>query len=138
MLKLINRFHEDREEGFTMVEMMVTVAIVLALTAIAIPTYLNQRKSGWRLAVNQDVSNAAMYIAQNKNALGGYQDYSSDIPGFNTSEGVVLNVFGENTIGQKTACIEGYHQNDTSTDQADTRWYILLSDREIKRGTCSW
>lgn len=138
MLKLINRLRDHREEGFTMVELLVAAGMVLILTAIAVPAFMNQRKAGWGLAVNQDVSNAAIYIAQNKNVLGGYQDYSSGIPGFETTKGVALYVFGENTIGRKTACIEGYHKNDRSTDQADTRWYILLSDREMKKGSCSW
>jgi type IV pilus assembly protein PilA len=52
------RKSQDSEAGFTLIELLVVIIIIGILAAIAIPTFLNQRKKGWLSAVKSDVANA--------------------------------------------------------------------------------
>ncbi len=48
----------DREDGFTLVELMVVVLIIAILIAIAIPTFLGARQGAQDRAAQSDVRNA--------------------------------------------------------------------------------
>ena len=54
---------QNGEAGFTLVEMLVVIVIVGILAAVAIPIYMNQRKNGWKSAVESDVKSAAVAIS---------------------------------------------------------------------------
>ena len=57
----LNR-RKNGEKGFTLVELLVVVIIIGILAAVAVPIYLNQRKSAWRSSVQSDVKNASLVI----------------------------------------------------------------------------
>lgn len=142
---MFNDLRQRREEGFTLVELMAVIGIIAVITTIAIGATMKQRTAAWQKVVQQDVSNASIYIAQNQLALNGYQSYTGQsdkslenegIPGFKSSPGVMMTVYGSNIMGRNTSCVEGYHSNDTSASYADTSWHIIIDEREILRGRC--
>lgn len=53
---------ENREAGFTLIEMMATVSIIAILAAISVPIYLNNKKTGIDNNVRTDLKSAALVI----------------------------------------------------------------------------
>jgi type IV pilus assembly protein PilA len=58
VLKAIRKRMQDREEGFTLIELMVVVLIIAILIAIAIPTFLGARKRAQDRASQSNLRNA--------------------------------------------------------------------------------
>ncbi len=57
MLKMMQT-RLNKDEGFTLIELMVVVLIIAILVAIAIPTFLGQRKNAQDSAAKSNVRNA--------------------------------------------------------------------------------
>jgi len=55
---LRSRIRHDREDGFTLIELMVVVLIIAILVAIAIPTFLGARERAQDKAAQSDLRNA--------------------------------------------------------------------------------
>ena len=58
MLQALQRKMRDREDGFTLIELMVVVLIIAILLAIAIPTFLGARQRAQDRAAQSDLRNA--------------------------------------------------------------------------------
>jgi type IV pilus assembly protein PilA len=69
------RKSQESEAGFTLIELLVVIIIIGILAAIAIPTFLNQRKKGWVSAIKSDLSNAV--LAEESWATGHNGVYTS-------------------------------------------------------------
>jgi type IV pilus assembly protein PilA len=87
MLALHNQLaarHRDREEGFTLIELMVVVLIIAILIAIAIPTFLGARNRADDRAAQSSLRNA---LTAAKTIFTDNNDYTSaDATGLATVE----------------------------------------------------
>src|SRR5438067_8072275 len=76
MLKRMRNRAEDRDEGFTLIELMVVVLIIAILIAIAIPTFLGARKRAQDRAAQSNLRNA---LTAEKTYYTDKQVYTADV-----------------------------------------------------------
>ena len=97
------RHRDDEEGGFTLIELLVVVIIIGILAAIAIPTFLNQRKKGWESAVKSDLRNYAIVMETELTETGSYAAAFATTPPVESND-VTLTV---PTADAATYCLEG-------------------------------
>jgi type IV pilus assembly protein PilA len=114
----------DREEGFTLVEMMVTVLIIGILASIAIPAFLNQRKNSVDAQVQSDVKSAVLVVENWIVSHPKGTPTQTVITNVKKSEGTTLTITGTgvgqyiiqgtNPKGNNSALAAGYSYDSTT------------------------
>ena len=112
----------EKEQGFTLIELMVVIIIIGILAAIAIPVFLNQRQQAWDASVKADLSSIA--IAAETYATANNGSYTGMVIGpvatvgslreaysLKTTSGNVFNLVG--TPGTSYT-VQGFNTNSTS------------------------
>jgi prepilin-type N-terminal cleavage/methylation domain-containing protein len=112
---MLTKFTKNNEKGFTLIELMIVIAIIGILAAIAIPQFSAYRQRSYNSSANADLRNAATaqeaYYVDSMTYTGTIGDLVGTY-GLYTSSGVIFLSVRGNT---STYHMEAYHTSGNRT-----------------------
>jgi type IV pilus assembly protein PilA len=128
----------DREEGFTLIELMVVVLIIAILIAIAIPTFLGARQRAQDRAAQSDLRNgltaAKVYYVDN-------EEYGTSVTdaAFETSLESIEPSLDFAPMASASQTVVGFVRGDQQVvftkQSASSTWFCIADDASAGGGT---
>jgi type IV pilus assembly protein PilA len=120
---MLQKLRKKNEKGFTLIELMIVIAIIGILAAIAIPNFISYRKRSYNTSANADI----------KNLYTSAQAYYTDHPaGAATRDD--LTAYGFRQTTNVTVTLTGATQSSfgaTTYHLSGDRTYTIVSDGAI-------
>ncbi len=114
---------EKNEKGFTLIEMMIVVAIIGILSIIAVPSFLSYRSKGYDTTAKADLKNAMKFLDFYFIDNDTYPETSDDLQtgGFRLSKNVSFTRYSVGTYsdGQPTVHMHVKHSSSSNSWHAN-------------------
>lgn len=119
-----------KESGFTLIELLVVILIIGLLAAIAIPIFMNQRKSAVEASMKSDIKNAATTMEQESIRAGG--KYPSSVPVYDKQSASNVVTLDSNKSSQSSYCL-----NVINTTYPELKFSYSSVDGGLLKGDCT-